>query len=202
MTLTVCIADQSALVCQGIAAMLSPMENVDVVGTATSLGALVTTMVNAPEDTILVTGLRLVDGDITHFLPNLRRQGFTPITIALANANEATLAKLAVREGATGICLIDHVQDQLPQMLHSVARGVSCLPTTLLERIVRDNANPLTKREHEILECLAQGLTNFQLSTRLGISENTIKYNLKVIYQKLEVNSRGAAISKFFSGGF
>jgi len=60
----------------------------------------------------------------------------------------------------------------------------------------------LTRREHEILGLLVDGLTNFQISARLGLSENTVKYYLKAIYQKLGVNSRGAAIAKYVAGTY
>ena len=49
---------------------------------------------------------------------------------------------------------------------------------------------------------LVDGLTNFQISARLGLSENTVKYYLKAIYQKLGVNSRGGAIAKYVAGTY
>ena len=74
--------------------------------------------------------------------------------------------------------------------------------TDILRRLTNENSDTLSRREHEILGLLVDGLTNFQISARLGLSENTVKYYLKAIYQKLDVNSRGGAIAKYVAGNY
>nr|WP_304504964.1 helix-turn-helix transcriptional regulator [Defluviimonas sediminis] len=68
-----------------------------------------------------------------------------------------------------------------------------------MARILADPADRLTKREHEIMALIKEGLTNFQVSARLGLSENTVKYYLKTIYQKLDVPTRTAAIARYLT---
>jgi len=57
-----------------------------------------------------------------------------------------------------------------------------------------DLVEPLTVREHEVLEQLAAGLSNRQIARALGISEHTVKFHVSGILGKLGVSSRAAAI--------
>ena len=54
----------------------------------------------------------------------------------------------------------------------------------------------LTEREHEVLELLAQGMTNKEMAAKLVISTNTVKRHLKSIFEKLGVNTRAGAVAK------
>lgn len=65
-----------------------------------------------------------------------------------------------------------------------------------IERINKKLATPLTQKEFEILTALYEGKTNKQLAAGHFVSVNTVKTHLKNIFEKLEVNTRTAAISK------
>jgi ATP/maltotriose-dependent transcriptional regulator MalT len=58
----------------------------------------------------------------------------------------------------------------------------------------RDLIEPLTSREHDVLEQMAAGLSNRQIAHTLGISEHTVKFHVSAILGKLGVSSRSAAI--------
>jgi DNA-binding NarL/FixJ family response regulator len=53
----------------------------------------------------------------------------------------------------------------------------------------------LTQREHQILELLADGLGNKQIAARLGITTNTVKTHLELLFDKLDVSSRAEAVA-------
>ena len=59
----------------------------------------------------------------------------------------------------------------------------------------------LTAREREVLELLAQGLTNKEIATELFITTNTVKRHLKSIFEKLDVHTRSAAAAKAVDAG-
>jgi DNA-binding NarL/FixJ family response regulator len=59
----------------------------------------------------------------------------------------------------------------------------------------------LTRREREVLELVAQGLTNKEIASALVITTNTVKRHLKAIFSKLEVHNRSAAAAKAVSAG-
>ncbi len=60
----------------------------------------------------------------------------------------------------------------------------------------RDELGALTEREREVLELLAQGLTNKEIAEKLVITTNTVKRHLKAIFEKLDVHTRSAATAK------
>ena len=68
----------------------------------------------------------------------------------------------------------------------------------------RDNAvgTVLTNREREILALLADGLANKQIAARLGISKNTVKTHLELLFDKLGVSSRAEAVATGVRRGF
>lgn len=63
-----------------------------------------------------------------------------------------------------------------------------------------DKLSTLTDREREVLELLAQGLTNKEIADKLVITTNTVKRHLKAIFEKLEVHTRSAATAKVTRG--
>jgi DNA-binding NarL/FixJ family response regulator len=54
----------------------------------------------------------------------------------------------------------------------------------------------LSKREMDVLKCLARGMTSSQIATELFISENTVKTHVRHILEKLEASNRAEAVSK------
>ena len=71
-------------------------------------------------------------------------------------------------------------------------------------RELQDPIQSLSKKERVILDALAKGLTNRQLSAELGISTNTVKFHLSNIFDKLSVKNRAHAIAFYYanrSGG-
>lgn len=71
---------------------------------------------------------------------------------------------------------------------HSATRGHD-------DDVVRENEVSLTNREREILALLADGLGNKQIAARLGISTNTVKTHLELLFEKIGVSSRAEAVA-------
>ena len=73
------------------------------------------------------------------------------------------------------------------------------LDQTYLDTARRRHPVPrLTRRQKDLLRLLAAGHTNAQIARRLGISEGTVRTHLENIYEKLEVSSRTAAVTRVF----
>jgi len=62
-----------------------------------------------------------------------------------------------------------------------------------------DPISTLSRKERALLEALAEGLTNRQLASQLGISANTVKFHLSNIFDKLSVKNRAQAIAFYYS---
>jgi two-component system, NarL family, nitrate/nitrite response regulator NarL len=84
---------------------------------------------------------------------------------------------------------------QLDAALRAVAVG---LRVSLAEG---DPIAPLTPREREVLDCLAEGLSNKQAARRLGISAHTVKFHVEALFAKLGASSRTEAVARAVRAG-
>jgi DNA-binding NarL/FixJ family response regulator len=108
----------------------------------------------------------------------------------------------ALDAGALGYMLKDTGRDALVHAIHEVHDGRRSVPdwveSILRERKVRPD---LTSRELEVLELLLSGLTNREIGSVLGNSENTIRNHTINIFAKLEVSDRAEAVSAALERG-
>ena len=77
-----------------------------------------------------------------------------------------------------------------------IARPAPSVTTRASNRVANDNGSTtLSRRELEILALLADGLVNKQIAARLGISTNTVKTHLELLFEKLGVATRAEAVA-------
>lgn len=198
----VIIADRQLIVCQGIGSLLDGVAGLVPGGFASDLRTLRSLLAAEDGRVIVVLGVRLADADLAQTLEMLRKDHPAAMVVVVADETEFAFIRAAVKSGANSVCMMSQILTSLPNILGKLVEGHSILPTDILRRLTNDNSDTLSRREHEILGLLVDGLTNFQISARLGLSENTVKYYLKAIYQKLDVNSRGGAIAKYVAGNY
>jgi len=128
-----------------------------------------------------------------------------PALLVLASGSEAARAILRRWPGQLwGALDEDSSAEELRAALMAVANGLRAGSPGLLDSLLSgegeatadaDGANSqLTGREREVLQLLAQGLANKQISGVLGISEHTVKFHISAIYAKLGVSSRTEAV--------
>ncbi|MFD5825994.1 response regulator [Lentzea sp. NPDC060358] len=103
----------------------------------------------------------------------------------------------AVEAGAIGYLLKDCDPEDLFEAVHTASTGQTVLSPDIAQRLlgqVRDPAPKVSKREIQILECLARGLANKDIGNELFISQSTVKTHLVRIFMKLGVETRTAAV--------
>lgn len=112
----------------------------------------------------------------------------------------------AVKSGAQGYLLKNLDAGDFFEHLEGVARGEPALTPALARKLMREFAKPaperkddpdaLTDRELEVLQCLVEGVTsNRRLSDRLGVSENTVKFHVRNILDKLHLHNRAQVVA-------
>jgi DNA-binding NarL/FixJ family response regulator len=121
----------------------------------------------------------------------------------LALVAAADGAEEALAAGARGLLFRDSPADRLVAAAGAVARGLVVLEEALARVWRRDPGGapseliePLTRREGEVLQLLAQGLPNRAIAARLGISEHTAKFHVNAILGKLGAATRTQAVAQ------
>lgn len=111
----------------------------------------------------------------------------------------------AICAGASGYLLKGAPLDELAAALSEVSRGGSPMTPRVARRVLEmftklapreSNAAGLSPRERQVIEGMAEGLTNKEIADRLGLSAHTTDGYTRAIYEKLHVNSRGGAVAK------
>ena len=121
------------------------------------------------------------------------------IVMLTVSEDEADLFR-AIKAGAQGYLLKNLEAPQLRSMLEGVARGEPAITPSTAARIIdeflrapggaRQETQRLTERELEVLQLVTAGQRNREIAAELGISENTVKFHLKNIVEKLHAQNR------------
>lgn len=108
----------------------------------------------------------------------------------------------ALRAGAGGYLLKDCSGDELRLALRTVAQGGRYLQAPASARLAARVAHePLTVRERDVLQGLADGLGNKAIARRLGVAEGTVKTHLKGLFGKLDAGTRTQAVREGWQRG-
>jgi DNA-binding NarL/FixJ family response regulator len=126
----------------------------------------------------------------------------THILLLIPEADPA-IFNLIRHGGPGGVIQSDASADQIVQAIRSIASGLTVFDSTVLDKSFDDEspAEPLTAREIEVLQLLADGLGNRDIAARLGISEHTIKFHIRSILGKLGAASRTEAVMRGLRSG-
>jgi DNA-binding NarL/FixJ family response regulator len=149
------------------------------------------------EVSLAVVSWRLADGSAAELLREVKARELGLRVIIFADDHDLDLVRRAVRLGAHGYCYQFDDPSILFETLHTVARGRICIPDIDVTRLNDTPLAQLTVRERELLDMLSRGWTNLQVANRTGISENTVKYHLKNLYDKLDVRNRAMAVALY-----
>ncbi|HEY8450105.1 MAG TPA: response regulator transcription factor [Bacillota bacterium] len=197
------IADDHPVVREGLQAILGRQAEFDVVA-AVGSGEEAIEQAFALEPDVCLIDLRMPGVDGVQAIRRLRARGFRRPLLVLTTYDDDHLILDALRSGASGYLLKDVPPAELFEAIRSAHRGGAPLDPSIAARLVRQigsrlaeapaPAEALTERELEVLELLALGLTNAEISSRLAISENTVKTHLGRIFAKLGASSRVEAV--------
>ncbi|MEW1839501.1 response regulator transcription factor [Nonomuraea angiospora] len=197
------IADDHPIVRDGIRGMFAGDPDFEVLGEAGD-GAQAVELARALNPDVILMDLRMPRMDGVAAIKELARLGVAARVLVLTTYDTDRDVLPAIEAGATGYLLKDTGRDELVRAVRTAARGEAVLSPSVATRLlgqVRAPADPLSARELEVLQLIADGATNREVATRLFISEATVKSHVLHIYTKLGVNDRAAAVAVAFRRG-
>ena len=212
------IAGRTRVHREALAVALSQARGVRVLGTASHREEILTRLAEAPPDIVLVD---FVMPEAASIVAEIRRRTPSVKVVAITLGETETEVIQLAEAGVAGYVLPDGSLDDLIIAVESAVRGeLYCPPRvafTLLRRVgaialgrataKQSDAAPspvdeLTGREREILQLVAQGMSNKQIARQLGIEVATAKNHVHNILRKLHVHRRIEASDWYRQGGF
>jgi two-component system, NarL family, response regulator DevR len=194
------LVDDHEIVRRGIADLIDAEPDLEVVGeAATAKQAVARVAATAPD--VAVLDVHLPDGSGIDVCRDIRSANPSVRCLILTAFDDDKASDAAVLAGASGYVLKDIRGQSLIESIRAVARGRSLISAAMTRRVVdrigeANHGSPdldLTQRERQVLELIADGLTNRQIGDRLELAEKTVKNYVSALLAKLGMSRRTQA---------
>lgn len=205
--MSIAIVDRQLTFADGVATRLLALDDVAVTAAYTSIDALLVGLERDPVDVVLLDWTLCEQHQdclplLEHAQPGIHLLG--------AGEREPHQIAAALRAGALGWVPKDLSFDMVVEGLRVAARGERWVPPELLGLVLEamSAAEPtdrgehlretLTRREHEVLQCMVDGMSRNEIAQHLGMSPNTVRTHVQSLLHKLGVHSslRAVAIAR------
>lgn len=212
----VVIADDHAVVREGLRLILEASPGVEVVGEAAD-GESAVQLVEEVAPEVVLMDLRMPRLDGLEALTRIVERWPEVAVVILTTYNEDDLVLRGLQAGARGYLLKDMDSATLLDTIRAAARGEILLHPQIMTHVLARTTSrqadggtgmgsmpgtgELTEREREVLAGVARGERSKEIAARLGITESTVKAHLASIYAKLEVDSRASAVAVALARG-
>ena len=199
-TLTVLVVDDHDIVRKGLTTLISRQQDLSVAGEAgTAAEAVEKASELAPD--VVVLDIRLPDASGIEACREIRSQNSNIKVLMLTSYSDEEAVMGSIMAGASGYLLKEIRSQEIVEAIRQVGAGRSLLDPAVtagvLERVRRgkddDKLDQLTNQEQAILELVAQGKTNKEISQEVNLSDKTVKNYVSNILGKLEVARRSQA---------
>jgi NarL family two-component system response regulator LiaR len=209
-TIRVLIADDHAVVREGIRAFLTTKPDMIVVGEASNGVEAIEAAVRLQPDVILMDLLMPEVDGITAIRQIRAAQSDARILVLTSFATDDQVFP-AIKAGALGYLLKDSGPTDLVRAIQQVYRGESSLHPTIARKVLQmltqpapqpRTTDPLTDREVDVLRLLAQGQSNGEIAATLKVGEGTVRTHVSSILAKLHLASRTQAALYALREGF
>jgi DNA-binding NarL/FixJ family response regulator len=204
----VLLADDQRVVREGLGTLLGLLEGIELVGTAADGEEALKLAAEHNPDVVLMD-LRMPRMDGTEAIRRLTARGDRPRAIALTTYADDASVLGALRAGARGYLTKDAGAEQIRAAVEAVARGEAALDPAIQHHVLAAVSTPqaadapddLTPREVEVLQLIAEGLTNTEIAERLVVSAATVKSHVNHIFSKIGARDRAQAVVYAYANG-
>lgn len=201
--LRIVIAEDHAIVREGIIGLLAGNPGYDVVGQAED-GVEAARLVRELEPDILITDLSMPSSDGLSTIKQVKtlKQGMKIIALTIHDSEEFVFQ--AFKNGADAYVLKDAAYQELEAAIDAVMKGKKFLSPSISGEVIRHyldhpltQANPidtLTAKEREVLALITDGCSNKEMAEKLFVSVKTIEFHRMNIMKKLDIHNQAALI--------
>jgi DNA-binding NarL/FixJ family response regulator len=209
MSIRVLVVDDQPLIRSGFRMILDERPDLELVGEAED-GAQGLALARELEPDVILMDVRMPNLDGVEATRRLVESGTPARILVLTTFDLDEYVYAAIQAGASGFLLKDVQPAELADAIRVVAAGNSLFGPAATKRLVTRFAQPpqpsrsldaLTEREREILQLVANGLSNAELAQQLYLSETTIKTHVSAILRKLGVRDRVQAVIAAYESG-
>ena len=200
----VILADDHAVVLQGLRGLLEQEDDIQVVALVQNGDELLACLEKSEAD-VVVLDLEMPYHGLTA-LEEIRKREFPVRVVVLTAFGDGSSIQSALELRAEGFALKTESPVQLIEAIRQVAQGRIIFPAAAQRWFMNQPKpetgkapNDLSAREWEVIECTARGMTNPEIADSLGVSANTVRFHLKSIFGKIQVSNRTEAAAWYFA---
>jgi DNA-binding NarL/FixJ family response regulator len=194
--ITCLIADDHEVVREGLRLALSRSTKIRVIGEAAD-GASAVALAERRRPDVVIMDLRMPDMDGLEATEQVLAKAPNTGVLIFTAYGERSLLQRGLESGARGYILKEAPHETLLRAIEKVAAGETFVDPALMSALTktRDGTDVLTAREREILQLLADGMSNADVAAQLFISQETVKSHVRHILTKLEADTRTQAVA-------
>lgn len=196
MATKVFIVDDHYMVIEGIRSLLQHEKNIDWIGHASNAASCMAFLNQQLPDVILMD-INLPDKSGIDLCKEVREKYPSVFIVGLSTFNQQSFIQKMLHNGASGYVLKNATQEELLEAIETVAKGKTYLSDEAATSLRKNNSSEtpvLTRREKEVLELIAEGLTNSEIAAKLFISVTTVDTHRKNLLAKFDARNIAALI--------
>jgi DNA-binding NarL/FixJ family response regulator len=190
------IVDDHEVVREGLRLSLSRAPHIRIVGEASD-GESAIALAERRRPDVVIMDIRMPGMDGLEATKELSRKAPEIAVLVFTAYSERSLLGRGLESGAKGYILKEAPHGTLLRAIEKVANGEGYIDPALMPAFLpgRDRDEMLTAREREILQLLADGMSNADVAAKLFISQETVKSHVRHILTKLEADTRTQAVA-------
>jgi len=195
------VADDHKMVAESVARLLSDQQDMEIVAVADTADAAVTMSANLRPD-VVVLDYRLPDSDGATAAARIRATNPDTQVVMLTGVGDDRLLVAAIEAGCAAFLTKDKASTELVAAIRVAHSGEAYIAPAMLASLLRRMnrsyhgvGSDLTAREREVLDLLAQALSNQAIADRLVVSVHTVRNHVQSILAKLGAHSKLEAVT-------
>ena len=197
MAIRVFLVDDHYMVIEGIRSLLHNEKDIELLGHASNAASCLAFLQQQQPDVILMD-INLPDKSGIELCKEVKEKYPAIFILGLSTFNQLSFIEKMITNGASGYVLKNATQNELMEAIHTVIKGKQYLSfdaAVTLRKPEKENNTPvITRREKEILELIAEGMTNNGIAQKLFISPSTVDTHRKNLLSKFEAKNTASLI--------